>query len=135
MGFPLDTLIDIARSVITGSGNTYSVRTTGGGGGSGRAITPTGFNTPIGTPGQVSVNDTSTVLFEPNTSRAYAHVVNNSVSPIYIQYFVDAIFKQGIPVLPNGILFISGFDLTYGQVSAITNTGITALIDTLEANY
>lgn len=134
MGFPLDTVIDILRAVITGTGDTYSVRTTGGGGGGGGAITPTGFNTPVGTPGQSTVNSISTVLFPANTSRAYAHVVNNSTSPIYIQYFVDAIFKQGIPVLPNGVLFISGFDLTYGQVNAISNTD-GVLIDTLEANY
>lgn len=135
VSFPLDTEIDLLRSVHSLTPGTTFLRTSGGGGGGGGgAITPTGFNTPVGTPGQVAVNSTSTILFPPNTSRAYAHIINNSTSPIYIQYFVDAIFRQGFPVLPNGVLFISGFDLTYGQVSAISNVD-GVLIDVLEAGY
>lgn len=134
MSFPLDTELDLLRSVHSLTSGTDFLRTSAGGGGGGGAITPTGFNTPVGTPGQIAVNSTSTVLFASNTSRAYAHVVNNSTSPIYVQYFVNAIFKQGIPVLPNGVLFISGFDLTYGQVNAISNVD-GVLIDVLEAGY
>lgn len=134
MAFPLDTEIDLLRSVHSNTPGSDFLRTSSsGGGGGGGTVNPQGFNTPNIT-GQLTVNSTSTVLFPANLSRAYAHIINNSISPIYVQYFIDAVFKQGFPVLPSAVLFISGFDLTYGQVSAISNVD-GVIIDVLEAEY
>lgn len=132
--FPLDTELDLLRSVHSLTAGTNFLRTTSGGGGGGGAITPTGFNTPITGPGQVTLlANTSTIVFPANTTRAFARIVNYGSTTIYIQYFIAAVLQTGVPVRPFSSLTVSGFDLTYGDITAISASD--CLIDILEAGY
>lgn len=133
MSFPLDTELDLLRSVHSLTSGTDFLRTSAGGGGGGGAVTPTGFATPVGAPGQVSVTNVTTQLFAANSSRAYAHIMNNSSQTIYIQFFSSAAIGQGIRLSTGAFFTISGFDLWLGAVNAISPS--TALIDTFEAGY
>lgn len=135
MVFPLDTEIDLLRSVHSLTPGTDFLRTSSsGGGGGGGAVTPTGFATPVsGSPTQVSVSSTTTTLFAPNATRAYAHIFNNSGETIYIQFSANAVLMQGIRLGPGTFFTISGYELWLGQINAICSS--TALIDTFESGY
>lgn len=81
--------------------------------------------------GQVSVSGTSSALLAANTNRKYVHFTNNSNISVYIQYGSQAALNQGIKLLPNALLTLSGFELYMGQINAIS-AGSTTLIDVLE---
>lgn len=85
-----------------------------------------------GTPTQISVTDSSTILLIPNLNRKYALIVNNSSQRIYLQYGVGAaVYKQGIPLSPNAMWELNSTGLFTGQISAITNNG-SVMIDVIE---
>lgn len=136
VSFPLDTEIDLLRSVHSLTPGTNFLRTSasGGGGGGGGAVTPTGYNTPITGPGPITLLPyISMILFPANIARAYYRVINYGSDVAYIQEFITASIGAGTPVYPNQVLTISGFELTYAQISAISASSVQ--LDLLEAGY
>lgn len=131
--FPLDTTIDLLRSVHSTEPGSDFLRTSTGGGGGGGAIIPTGFASATST-GQVSVTSSSTQLFAANATRAYAHVFNNSSDTIYLQFSIGAALQQGIRLVPGAFYTVSGYELWLGEINAIS-TGSSTLIDIFEAGY
>lgn len=99
--------------------------TSGGSGGGGFNIISPGY------PTQISVGTSSTQLFAANASRKYAHIFNNSVATIFIQYEVSAALNQGIKIQPGSFFTLDTDNLWLGIVNAI---GLTTgqLIDVLE---
>lgn len=94
-------------------------------------VEQTGFDGLTNPPGQITVGLTSTILLIANPNRKYAHVMNNSGDVIYIQYDINAVLSQGIPV-PNRTLYtIETTNLWLGSINAIGVTG-SQLIDILE---
>ena len=89
-------------------------------------------NLTPGTPTQISVGTTSTTLLTANPNRKYAHIVNNSLNTIYIQYSVSAALNQGIKLPGFGSIYtIESTNLWLGAINAIgVMTG--QLIDILE---
>lgn len=93
---------------------------------------PPGFsNFGQGTPSIIPVTNVSTILLSANPDRVFARIINNSSQRIFIQYGIDAIFKQGTPLSPNGIFTVTTEELFLGQINAITNTG-SVDIDVIE---
>lgn len=134
MAFPLDTEIDLLRSVHSTQPGTDFLRTsTGGGGGGGGAITPTGFATATKT-GQLIVTGATTQVFAANATRAYAHIFNNTGDTLFLQFSIGAALMQGIRLVPGGFFTISGYELWLGTVNAIS-TGTSTSIDIFEAGY
>lgn len=132
MALPLDTLIDIVRSVHSETPGTDFLRTSSGGGGGGGVVTPAGFGTiSPGYPTQVSVGTTSVQILPDNANRLYAHVVNNTQFIIFIQYLSDAALNQGIKIQPGNFYTIDSSNLYKGVVNAI-GTIDAQLIDILE---
>lgn len=133
MALPLDTLIDLIRSVHSETPGTDFLRTTSGGGGGGNVTTtPAGFgNLSPGYPTQVSVTTSSSVLLPSNIARLYAHIVNNTQFEIFIQYSSAAALNQGIKLQPGNFYTIDSSNLYTGVVNAIGSAG-TQLIDVLE---
>lgn len=115
---------DTNGNPITSTGGALNVNATISG--------ATGFSvlTP-GTPTQVSIGTTSSTLIAANPNRLYAHIVNNSGQPIYIQYSVSAALNQGIKLPPGSFYTIESNNLWLGAINAI---GVMAgqLIDILE---
>lgn len=92
-----------------------------------------GFGTPsTGFPKQVTVTTSSTELFASNLSRRYAHIFNNSNSPIYIQYNDVAVVGKGVRIPKNAFYTISGNELWLGTVNAISTSG-SVDVDVMEA--
>lgn len=86
-----------------------------------------------GTPTQISVSDVSTILLNSNTNRKYGLIINNSDQRIYLQMGnADAVYKVGIPLSPNSMWEINSNGLFIGQISAITNIGLSVMIDVIE---
>lgn len=93
----------------------------------------TGFvNFGQGTPTPILVTDTSTILLVQNLNRKFARVVNNSSERIYLQYEIDAVYGQGVPLMTNGVFTLTNVDLFLGKITAITSTGNAVLIDIIE---
>lgn len=90
-----------------------------------------GFDTLTNPPGQISVGLTTTVLLIANPNRKYAHIVNNTSDPIYIQYNSNAALNQGIKIPPNTLYTIESNNLWLGSVNAVGVSG-SQLIDILE---
>lgn len=84
-----------------------------------------------GTPKQVQVTSNSTQLLNSNSKRVFVRISNNSTQSIYIQYGIDAIWKQGQVIMPNGVYIINTQELFTGVINAITNIG-SVLIDVTE---
>lgn len=84
-----------------------------------------------GTPKQVTVTDASTPLLTQNANRLFARICNNSSQTIYMQYGINAVWKHGVPIMPNGVYIIDTKELFTGQVNAIAQTG-SVLIDVTE---
>lgn len=84
-----------------------------------------------GTPTQISVGTSSTVLLIANGARRYALIVNNSARSIYIQYGIAAVWKTGWVLRPNAMWEINTSGLFTGAINAITDVG-TVDIDVLE---
>lgn len=76
-----------------------------------------GFDT--GTPAQIDVGTTSIELFAANPDRKYAHIMNNSGLPIYVQYASPAAIGQGIIVRNNTLYTIEFNNLWLGSVNAV----------------
>lgn len=91
--------------------------------------TPDSFSS--GSPTQVSVALTTTLLLAANPNRKYAYISNNTGSTIYIQYQASATFGVGIKLPPNTLYTIETNNLWLGSVNAVSNTGST-LIDVFE---
>lgn len=90
-----------------------------------------GFDTLTNPPGQIDVGLTTTILLIANPNRKYAHIVNNSGNPIFIQYDTSAALNQGIKIPPNTLYTIESTNLWLGSVNAIGVAG-SQLIDILE---
>lgn len=90
-----------------------------------------GFETISVGPTQISVGTTSTELLAANPNRLYAHIINNTSNPVYLQYSSAAALNQGMKLSAGGFLFISGGDLYLGIVNAIALMP-NQLIDVLE---
>lgn len=91
-----------------------------------------GFSTlSPGSPGQVPVGISSTLVFAANPNRKYAHIVNNSGEEIFIQYSASAALNQGIRIPPGAFFTLESNNLWLGIVNAI---GVMSnqLIDILE---
>lgn len=134
MALPLDSLIDLIRSVHSESPGTDFLRTdsSGGGGGGGGVVTPAGFGTlSPGYPTQISVGTTSVELLPTNANRLYAHIVNNTQFEIFIQYSSAAALNQGIKLQPGNFYTIDSSNLYKGVVNAI-GTVDAQFIDVLE---
>lgn len=91
--------------------------------------TPDSFS--LGSPSQVTVTDSSTLLMASNSNRKYAHISNNSGQTIYIQYSGSAALNQGIKIPPNTLYTIESSNLWLGSINAIGTT-ISQIIDIFE---
>lgn len=113
---------DTDGNPITATNGALNVNASGG----------SGFSTlSPGSPGQVTVGLMSTQLLAANNNRKYAHLFNNSGSPIFIQYSADAAVNTGIWI-PNRTLYtLETTNLWLGSVNAIGVVG-GQLIDILE---
>lgn len=95
-------------------------------------VEQTGFDTlSPGSPAQINVGLTSTMLLDVNPNRKYAHIVNNSGIAIFIQYAVSAVLNQGIKIPANTLYTIETNNLWLGSINAIGVSG-GQLIDILE---
>lgn len=83
------------------------------------------------TPKQVQVTSTSTLLLSSNTARVYVKISNNSSQLVYIQYGINAVWKQGTPLAVNQTLIIGTTELFKGSIYAIALTG-SVFIDVME---
>lgn len=90
----------------------------------------TGFST-VSVTGRISVGTASTTLLSANTSRLYAHFMNNTLVPVYLQYGSAAVVGAGIKLSPGALLVLSNHELYKGQINAISSTP-SILIDILE---
>lgn len=84
-----------------------------------------------GTPTQVPVGATSVTIIPANPLRVYAHVVNNTATPIFLQFGAAAEVGAGIPVGAKTFYPISGDGLWLGDVNAISSAS-SVNIDILE---
>lgn len=92
-----------------------------------------GFSTPsAGFPKQTVVSTTSITLLSANANRKYAHISNNSGSPIYIQFSATAVVGQGIRINAGALYTLSGYELWLGAITAISSTPNLS-IDLMEA--
>lgn len=115
---------DTNGNPLTSTGGALNVNAVVTAGGGFSNLTP-------GTPTQISVGTSSTLLIAANPNRLYAHVVNNSGETIFIQYSVSAALNQGIRIPSRGFYTIESTNLWLGDINAI---GLIAgqLIDILE---
>jgi hypothetical protein len=89
----------------------------------------TGFST-INVSGFVVVQSTSTQLLASNSARKYAHIINNSSTPVFIQFGAAAVTGRGIKLTVGAMYTMSGYELFLGAINAISTT--TTNIDILE---
>lgn len=81
-----------------------------------------------GTPKQVLVGNTSTLLLNLNLSRVYAQFNNNSNQTIWLAKEIPAVVGKGTRLSPGAMLTFTDNELYLGQVNAITG-GSPANID------
>lgn len=112
------TELDLLKALTTSGGATDSLNVVG------TLSTGQGYsNTGQSTPKQVVVTTSTTVLLSANTNRKYAHFINNSVSPVYLQYSSSAVPGQGIKLNIGSIWQINSSELWLGAVNAISASG------------
>lgn len=97
-----------------------------------QALTQGFSNASQSTPKQVTVTTSTTVLLAANASRRYAHFINNSASPVFMQYGSSAVANQGIKLNMGAIWSIDTAALWTGSVNAVVASGSVS-IDVFEA--
>lgn len=78
----------------------------------------------------ITVTTASTTLLSTNVSRKYAHIINNGANAVWLQYGSAAVLGRGIQLNVGAIFTMSGHELFYGQINAISTT--STQIDILE---
>jgi hypothetical protein len=85
-----------------------------------------------GTPKKVAVSDTSSPLLMANPLRLYFKIVNNTASPIWIQWGIEAVVGSGDLLRGQHTWEPTSGGVYPGQINAITNSGTPIQIDVIE---
>lgn len=112
---------------ITQVGTNFTFEASGG------DISTSGWsNFSQSTPKTVPVQDTSTILLEPNPDRLYASFTNNQDELIYLQYGIPAEFGVGYPVAGRSSWIMDLSELNLVQINAVCASGLSVDIDVIE---